>query len=292
MPRLPVIVNPRSGSAPAPETVEKLFREAGAEASVHLAHGSPKDLAHEIARAKPPLIVAAGGDGTVSAVASALVDTAIPLAVLPAGTLNHFARDIGVPQDPAAAVRIALGGKQLAVDVGEVNGRFFINNASLGLYPDIVRDRTRQQRRLGRGKYWAMFWAIFGALGRSPFMRLRLELDGNALDCLAPFVFIGNNQYVMEGFSIGTRSSVRGGRLSVYTTQRHGRAGLLRLAVRALFGRLAQAKDFLSSEARQVRVESTHRRVLLATDGEVTTMETPLEFNMRPASLRVMLPRG
>src|SRR4051812_22340935 len=115
MPPLPVIANPRSGGGPTGERITELFRNAGAEACVHLSLGA----LDELVRQRPPLIVAAGGDGTVSAVASALVDTDIALAVLPMGTLNHFARDLGVPLDPAAAVDIALKGKRRSVDVGE-----------------------------------------------------------------------------------------------------------------------------------------------------------------------------
>ena len=295
--RIPVILNATSGTGHDADThkqLHELFARHGMIPDILTARAGSEieEQVRKALRSDPPLVVVAGGDGTVSAVASMLSGTPITLGILPEGTLNHFARDLGIPAERERAVEVLATGAPVAVDIGEVNGRPFINNASLGLYPDIVRDRTRQQRRLGRGKYWAMFWAIFGVLGRSPFMRLRLELDGAALDCMAPFVFIGNNQYVMEGFSIGTRASVRDGRLSVYTTQRHGRAGLLRLAIRALFGRLAQAKDFLSADARQVRVESTRRRILVATDGEVTAMDTPLEFTVRPASLRVMLPRS
>lgn len=295
--RIPVILNATSGTGHDTGThreLHELFGRHGMVPDIHTARegGEIEEQVREAMRSQPPLIVVAGGDGTVSAVAAMLCGTRTALGILPEGTLNHFARDLGIPGERERAVEVLATGAPVPVDVGEVNGRRFINNASLGLYPDIVRDRTRQQRRLGRGKYWAMFWAIFGALGRSPFLRLRLELDGTARACLSPFVFIGNNQYVMEGFSIGTRSSIRDGRLSVYTTQRHGRAGLLRLALRALFGRLAQAKDFFSTEARQVRVESSRRRILVATDGEVTAMDTPLEFTVHPASLRVMLPRG
>jgi len=294
--RIPVLLNATAGSGHDAQThkeLHELFARHGMVPDIHTARAGSEIEAQvrKAMRSMPPLIVVAGGDGTVSAVAAMLRGTPIALGILPEGTLNHFARDLGIPSERERAVEVLATGTPVPVDIGEVNGKPFINNASLGLYPDIVRDRTRQQRRLGRGKYWAMFWAIFGVLGRSPFMRLRLELDGAAVNCMAPFVFIGNNQYVMEGFSIGTRSSVSDGRLSVYTTQRHGRAGLLRLAIRALFGRLAQAKDFLSTEARQVRVESTRRRVLVATDGEVTAMDTPLYFRVRPASLRVMLPR-
>lgn len=292
---IPVILNATSGTGHDTEThreLHDLFGRHGMTPDIFTARDGSEieDQVRKAMRTQPPLIVVAGGDGTVSAVASMLWGTQTTLGILPEGTLNHFARDLGIPSERERAVEILATGTPVLVDVGEVNGRPFINNASLGLYPDIVRDRQRQQRRLGRGKYWAMLWATFGALGRSPFLRLRLEVDGTARNCLSPFVFIGNNQYVMEGFSIGTRASVRDGHLSVYTTQRQGRAGLLRLALRALFGRLHQADDFSTTQARQVRVESHRRRLLVATDGEVTAMETPLEFNVRPASLRVMLP--
>ncbi|MEO7741725.1 MAG: diacylglycerol kinase family protein [Usitatibacter sp.] len=295
--RIPVILNATAGSGHDAKThreLHELFARHGMVPDIHTARRGSEigDQVRGAMRSDPPLIVVAGGDGTVSAVASMLRGTSTALGILPAGTLNHFARDLGIPGELERAVEVLATGTPVAVDVGEVNGRPFINNASLGLYPDIVRDRTRQQRRLGRGKYWAMLWATFGVLGRSPFLRLHLELDGRALHCVSPFVFIGNNEYVMEGFSIGTRSSVRDGRLSVYTTQRNGRFGLLRLAIRALFGRLEQADDFSSAQARQVRIESARRQLLVATDGEVTAMDTPLEFSVRPASLRVMVPRG
>jgi diacylglycerol kinase family enzyme len=288
--RLPVIVNPRSGSGSTPEQIAKLFSDAGAQADIRLSQGSPNDLAHQIAREKPPLIVAAGGDGTVSAVASALVDTPIALAVLPVGTLNHFARDIGVPEDGGAAVRIALGGKTRAVDVGEVNGRVFVNNAGVGLYPAIVRLREKQQRRLGRSKWHAMLWAIHAVLRSHPFLHLTLTLDGVEQRRRTPFVFIGNNVYQMEGFTIGLRERVDAGTLSVYLTRRGGRLGLLLLALRALFGRLLGARDFEAAAVSELRIDSRHTRMLVATDGEVEALELPLVFRIRPRALKVLVP--
>ena len=290
MPRFPVIVNPRSGSARSGEEIERIFKEAGAQADIRLARGSPSDLAHEIARQKPPLVVAAGGDGTVSAVASALVDTPIPLAVLPVGTLNHFARDIGVPDDPAAAVRIALGGKTRAIDVGEVNGRVFINNSSIGLYPAMVRLREKQQRRLGRGKWQAMLWAMHAVLRSHPFLDLTLTLDGVEHHRRTPLVFVGNNVYQMEGFMIGLRERVDAGTLSLYLSHRGGRLGLLLLAVRALFGQLLSARDFEAAAVSQLRIDSRHMRLLVATDGEVDAMDLPLVFRIRPRALKVLVP--
>ena len=294
--RIAVILNVAAGTGHSPEARERLrelFASHGMRAEI-LSAGNGEEIGQRVAEAMASgvaAIAAGGGDGTVSAVAARLSGTGIALAVLPLGTLNHFARDLGIPADCERAVEAIASGRRVAVDIGEVNGRPCINNASLGLYPDIVRDRTRQQRRLGRGKFWAMLWATLAVLHRSPFLRLRLEADGQPRQCRSPFVFIGNNEYTMEGFSIGTRSSLRDGRLSVYTTQRCGRAALLRLALRALFGRLHQAEDFASALVRRLRIDSRHERLLVATDGEVTSMRPPLEFTVRPGALHVIVPR-
>jgi diacylglycerol kinase family enzyme len=237
------------------------------------------------------VLVAAGGDGTVSAIASSVRGTKTALAVLPMGTLNHFARDLGIPTDIDEAVAAIGRGQRIAVDMGEVNGRYFVNNASLGIYPDIVRDRTRRQRRLGHGKPWAMMWAILSVMRRSPFLKLAVDIEGQeTFRCRSPFVFIGNNDYVMEGFNIGQRGSLRDGHLSIYTTTRRTRFGLFALALRALVGRLRQADDFAMAKATQLQIDSSRRRLLVATDGEVTAMDTPLTFRVLPGALQVVAP--
>jgi YegS/Rv2252/BmrU family lipid kinase len=272
--------------------LQELFARHGLVAKVFPASDGSEIVsqARAAVASKPSVVVAAGGDGTVSAVASCLKDTGIAMAVLPMGTLNHFARDLGIPADCEEAVAAIASGRRVAVDMGAVNDRPFVNNASIGIYPDIVRDRQRQQRRLGRGKFWAMLWAIHAVLKRSPFLRLHVQVDGEEHQIKSPFVFIGNNDYVMEGFSIGTRSSLRNGRLSIYTTGRKGRLGLLLLALRALFGRLEQAEDFVMDTARSLRIDTRRRRLLVATDGEVTAMDTPLDFRVLPGALQVIVP--
>jgi diacylglycerol kinase family enzyme len=199
---------------------------------------------------------------------------------------------VGIGSDLDVAIDAIGAGKTIDVDIGEVNGVHFINNASLGLYPDIVRDRVRQQRRLGRGKYRAMAWAILTALRRSSFLHLTIELGGKAHAGRAPFLFVGNNDYVMEGFHIGERASLRDGRLSVYTTRRRSRWGLVTLALRALVGRLRQADDFVAESVTRLRIDSHHRLLPVATDGEVATMRTPLEIRSLPRALRVVVPAG
>lgn len=236
-------------------------------------------------------VVAAGGDGTVNAVAAALLESGATLGVLPMGTLNHFARDLGIPATLDAAIATVVLGHAARIDVGEVNGRIFLNNSSLGLYPDIVRERQRQQRRLGRGKWLAFGWGTLAAMRRYPFLSLRLTLGDAVRWRRTPFVFIGNNVYQMEGFNIGERSRLDGGELSVYVAQRPTRWGLLKLALRALVGRLRQARDFDALTAQALTIETRKHRLHVATDGEVTVMTPPLQYRIRPAALPVLVPR-
>ena len=294
--RVIVILNAGSGvdgnDAERAERIAALFAVAGADAEVELArHGSELARLIEAAIARrPDVIVAGGGDGSVSCVAAALAGGTIALGVLPLGTLNHFAKDLGIPVDLADAVAVVAEGRIGRVDVGEVNGRVFVNNSSLGLYPDIVRDRERQQKRLGRGKWPALLWATISALRRYPFLGVSLVVDGKAVSRRTPFVFIGNNEYLMEGFAIGERSGMENGLLSLYVAQRPGRLRLLLLALRAFVGRLRQARDFDAMLATEIAVQSRHRRLRVATDGEVTVMTPPLAYRIRPASLLVVRP--
>ncbi len=178
----------------------------------------------------------------------------------------------------------------MRVDIGDVNGRTFINNSSLGLYPDIVRDRERQRRRIGRGKWSALLFASLHAAHRYPVLQLRIEVDGQPITRKSAFVFIGNNRYTMEGFEIGERARIDEGALSLYVTQRMGRFGLLALAIRALLRRLRQARDFDMVTATTLVVDTPGRHMRVATDGEVTLMETPLNYRIRPGALRVIAP--
>jgi YegS/Rv2252/BmrU family lipid kinase len=295
--RIAVIVNAAAGAGYTKEWADSLvgkFRTGGIEADVTLARSGDEivEAARHAVNEKPQAVVAGGGDGTVNAVASALLKTDIAFGVLPLGTLNHFAKDLGIPLELDEAVRNIVAGRVIKVDVGEVNERIFLNNSSLGLYPDIVRDRQRQQRRLGRGKWLAFVWAAMAALRRYPFLHVRLSLNGEEHERRTPFIFVGNNEYLMQGFNIGSRTSLSDGQLSLYVAQRTGRLGLLRLAISALFGRLKQAKDFDVLSATRIVVETRHKRMRVATDGEVTVMATPLHYRIRARTLRVVVPQN
>lgn len=295
MNNITVIINAASGTGHTSEwadTLAEKFRACGLEAQITLAKSGDEIIkaTQGAVAAGVPIIVAGGGDGTINAVASMLVGSGSTLGVLPLGTLNHFAKDIGIPLELDAAILQIAAGHTVRVDTGDVNGRVFLNNSSLGLYPDIVRAREKQQQRLGRGKWPAFFWACMMALRRFPFLHVRLSMDGEQHLRRTSFVFIGNNAYLMEGFNIGARACINAGQLSLYVSHHTGRLGMLRLAVSALFGRIRQEKDFDAVCTKELLIETHHRQLRVATDGEVNLMQTPLQYRIRPAALCVLVP--
>lgn len=295
--KLTVVINAASGDGHTTEWADTLtakFRTCGIEAHITLAKSGDEiaDTVQRAVEAGAPVVVAGGGDGTINEVASILIGTGTTLGVLPLGTLNHFAKDLGIPLELDQAIRHIAAGHAISIDTGEVNGRVFLNNSSLGLYPDMVNEREKQQRRLGRGKWLAFCWACLMALRRFPFLNVRLSIDGQQHLRRTAFVFIGNNEYLMEGFNIGARECMDAGRLSLYVSHHTGRFGLLRLALSALFGRIRQAKDFDVVCTSEILIETRHKHMRVATDGEVTVMAMPLQYRIRPAALRVLVPRS
>jgi diacylglycerol kinase family enzyme len=265
-----------------------LFSENGIEAELKMSD-DPSALAKNAVASDAEIIVAAGGDGTVSTVASELVGTDKTLGVLPLGTLNNFSKDLQMPQDLAAAVKIIAENNISEIDVAEVNGRYFVNNSSIGLYPRIVRKREHQQR-LGRGKWWAAAWATWRFLWISPFFRVRLMIEGRELFRKTPFVFVGNNDYEMDFYNIGRRQRLDGGNLSIYLLHGSGRRGLFSLVIRTVFGRLRQASDFEELNSTELRVVTKRRRIYAACDGEVFVTLSPLLYRIHPKALRVITP--
>ena len=292
--KIEVIVNSSSGPGHE-EGIENIlaeaFKAAGVDARISMARTGSEviSMAQQAARGNAEVVVAGGGDGTISSVASAVINTNKRLGVLPFGTMNHFAKDLRIPLDLAGAVETIVAGHETYVDVGEVNGHVFINNSSLGLYPIIVHKRQKQQR-LGWGKWPAYIWAAFSVLRRYPFLNVRVAVDSAELNTLTPFVFIGNNEYEMETLNIGGRAHLDKGELSLYMTNRTGRLGLVRLALRALLRGLHQEKDFVALCTKEIWIETRHKHVRVALDGEVTRIVPPLNYRARPRSLRVLTP--
>jgi diacylglycerol kinase family enzyme len=282
-----------SGADARAREIEAAFDAAGAPADLREIEGRKiSETARELARdaGADIVIAAAGGDGTQSAVAAALAGTPAAMGVLPLGTLNHFAKDLNLPLTLAAAARVIATGKPRPVDVADINGRIFVNNSSIGLYPRVVRHRDQQREQLGRGKWYAMLVAIFGIFRRFPQVRLTITANGETWHRTTPFVFVGNNEYHLNAFNLGQRSTLDGGQLCVYFANRTSRWGLLWMAIRALFGRLHQHKDFNALCATELTIESDRPLVSVALDGEVEQFKPPLHYRIRPRHLNVMLP--
>lgn len=290
-----VLLNARSGAGSGPERGDEiagLFAQAGVQADVVLAE-RPEDFGAAMERARAGgtrLVVAGGGDGTQAAVASWVAGTDCVQGVLPLGTLNHFAKDLGIPLALEDAVRTVAAGRVLQVDVGEVNGRVFINNSSLGLYPEIVRERELQRVRLGKSKWRALASATLRATQRPHGIAVRIESESEEQVRRTPFVFIGNNRYTMEGLDIGARETLQRGELALYLARRRGRLALLQLALRAIARRLDQAEDFEVVTGDAFVISTRDARIRVATDGEIAMIETPLRYRIRPGALRVLVP--
>jgi diacylglycerol kinase family enzyme len=292
---LTCILNSASGSHPGPELREKLsrvFAESGTPARILLAPSGAEipEMARRAVKENRQIIVAGGGDGTVNAVARELMGTSITLGVLPLGTLNHFAKDLQIPQDLEGAARNLITGRAVPVDVGEVNGHIFLNNSSLGIYPHIVRLREEQQNKTDRSKWVAFAQAFLSVLWHASFLRVRLCVDGKELSYKTLLIFVGNNKYETEGLNIGERRRLDAGELCVYVANGAGRVDLVRLAFLALFGRLHEASNFDALLTKQFSIEMRRPRTSVSMDGEVNQMNTPLNYLSHPGALRVIVP--
>jgi diacylglycerol kinase family enzyme len=235
------------------------------------------------------VLVAAGGDGTVSTVAGVAVQTRATFGVIPLGTLNHFARDAGIPLDLEKAIAAIVEGRTRALDVGAMNEAIFVNNASLGLYPHLVWERQQEQSR-GRGKSVAFLVALARTWRRYPTVGVHMTVDDVALVRRTPFVFVGNGEYRAEGVGLGTRASLNGGTLCVHLAPWVGRLEFLQLPIRALRGQLRNDARFESFRACDIRIETGDSRIDVALDGELRSYDTPLRFSIRRGALTTLVP--
>src|SRR6266481_9305295 len=194
MPGVVFILNGAAGANRADEAREQIARvaaESGAIARIQIAGSGVEicDFARLAVKEGAVAVVAGGGDGTVNAVASTLLGSEVALGVLPLGTLNDFAKDLGIPLDIEAATRNIFQGRQVSVDVGEVNGRIFLNNSSLGVYPRVVLlQHEEEQKKKGLNKWVALAQAALSVLEHYSLLRVRLCLDGKELSRKTPFV--------------------------------------------------------------------------------------------------------
>ena len=258
-----LLINPRGGTErPSAEELAQAARARGIEAQVL---DESEDLTELALSADAEVLGAAGGDGSVASVASVAVARDLPFVVVPYGTRNHFARDLGLDVDPLTALA-AFEGEERRVDVGRVGERRFLNNVSLGLYATLVHRREQHHRR-------RQLLAGLRALGRSIRSRpgVWARVDGEPVR--ARVLLVANNAYELSLFSIGERERLDEGRLYLY-------------AAKGVFPR---SWDERSGEHFELDVPGG--KVSAAIDGEPAELDTPLELAVERGALRVLLPR-
>lgn len=276
--------------------MESILSSGGARVDViQVERGmSIQDESDRIVASGADVLIAAGGDGTVNAAASALVHEHTALGVIPAGTLNHFARDLQIPLDPEQAAQVLAEGRTIRVDAAAVNGRVFINNSVLGLFPKyrIVREAWDRHgfgsTRIGR--FIATVAAVLKVFWRLPHLTVSFETQGRQRTLRTPFVLVGNNEHRMEGLRLGTRTRLDAGALWVYVMRPCSRWRLLRMIFDLVTGRTVRGNVFEIFPASHLAIDSKRRRIGVGIDGEMVRMRVPLKYECLPGALQVVVP--
>jgi diacylglycerol kinase family enzyme len=290
-----IVLNARSGAAENDSVAERAVEylsARGFDVRLHLVR-SPEALhraASAAAEGDASVVVAAGGDGTIAAVANRMCETGKVLGILPLGTFNYLARRFDIPAEVDEALAVIVAGHVSVVGVGEVNGRIFINNSSIGLYPAALKQRETTYRQIGRSQA-AAYLSVAMVLLRPPaLLNLQLTIDGVRLARRTPLVFAGVNPHQLEQFGIPGHECPEDGKLALYITRPLTTLQLWRLAVRGFVRGLHGAEDLEVVSARELVVDARRRRLRVAMDGEIVRLDLPLRYRFREDALRVLVP--
>jgi diacylglycerol kinase family enzyme len=293
--RVHVVLNAQAGALlrgthqTAIDTVTAAFARVGLAPRVGCADPAALERAIDDAASDGDIVVVGGGDGTLRSAAARLAHRPAALGVLPLGTFNHFAKDLGIPLDLDGAVRAIAEGTAQPRDIAAVNGHVFINHAGVGLYPHMVELRERLRGAGGLGKFPAMAIAMLDLLRAYPTFGLRIRVGGETRTRRSPFLFVANNGYILDAYGL-ERPDPRD-KLTLLLAHDAGRWALLRMGAKALIGRLGKdAYDALAFE--RAVIESRRDRLLVELDGEIEALAPPLEFKLMPDALRVVRPGG
>ena len=297
-----IVLNAGSGSADAAQIrriVEEGCAAAGRRHRIFVVgeRATVQALAREAverARAVGGVVVAAGGDGTVNAVAQATLGSGLAFGVLPQGTFNYFSRTHGIPRDTAEALQVLLTGQPRPAQVGLVNDRVFLVNASMGLYAELLEDRESYKARYGRSRWIAFFAGLLTVMRGHRHWNLRMAWRGQERDLRTPTLFVGNNPLQLLQVGIEHADAPENGQLAAVALKPVGVLAMPGLLVRGALGRLGGADEVLSFpfESMTVKAGRSHgaRRVKVATDGEVAWAEMPLLFRVSPEPLWLLRP--
>ncbi len=299
-----IVLNVGSGSNDAVATreiIEAVLTQAGREHLVRVVE-DPAQLHNiarqtvEQARSRGGVVVVAGGDGTINAVAQATLGSGCPFGVLPQGTFNYFSRTHGIPSDTTEAMRLLLTARAHPVQVGLVNDRVFLVNASMGLYPKLLENREAHKRQFGRNRLVAFWSGLITLLREHRQLRLLIEHRGETRHMRTPTLFVSNNRLQLEQIGIPQARLLEQGLLAAITLRPVGTLTMLWLLVRGAFGQLGEADSVTHFAFKRISVTpampyGTHR-VKIATDGEIVWLQAPIEFRVAPESLYLLKPES
>ncbi|MEO5718862.1 MAG: diacylglycerol kinase family protein [Chthoniobacterales bacterium] len=289
-----VILNAGSGSHEAQdsrEILEKVFRESGRSFGISVAPGNEIGrLAKEKAKSGCEILVAGGGDGTICGVAEAAREHGQTLGVLPLGTFNYFAKNLGIPLDLEEAARVILEGEPVRASVLDLDGRLVLNNSSIGIHPAVLLQRRKLYRRWGRNQLNAYLSVVLTASQPPPRLRVRLATKEGEVVRETPLVMICSNAFQMEAFALAGTECLAEGKFALYVARMAGRATIFRLGLRALFRRLRPGIDYEVICASDVTIETSRRRLRAAVDGELEVLQSPMRFRVAPRQLCVLVP--
>ncbi len=294
---LQLIVNHGSGSGDGEQLVA-LARDMAAAAGRQLTpqRVPPRQLlatakrAIEQAKEEQGVVIVAGGDGTIRSMAQLMAGTDVPLALIPSGTFNFFSRNHAIPMEPEAALRVAFDGHCRTVDLGEVNGEVFLINASYGLYSRLIRSREEHTRRWGRHQLVALWATLRALISRHPLHRLDLTLDDERRELVTPLVFVGTNALQLRNVELDVARCVEQRHLAVVVMRPVSSLDMLRLALRGLLRRLEQEQSLDTFCVDRLSLRPRRNTVELVLDGERMRFSAPLEFRVRRAALRLIVP--
>ena len=291
-----VILNARSGSHQAQETrqiLEKVLGESGRSFAITVVSGKTiARVAQEKAASGCEILVAGGGDGTICSVAEAALPAGKTLGIVPLGTFNYFAHNLGVPLAVEAAARVILDGQVVRAPVFDLNGRLVLNNVSIGIHPAVLWRRRRLYRRWGRNQISAYLSVVLTSFQPAPRLRVRLATGNGEAERETPLVMVCSNAYQMQLFQLAGTECLAAGKFALYVARMAGPATILRLGLRTLLRTLRPGTDYEVVCASEVKIE-THRRYLrAAVDGELEKMKSPMRFRVAPQPLCVLAPRA
>jgi diacylglycerol kinase family enzyme len=284
-----LVVNPRSGGdRPTPAEVAAEARRLGVETRLLREGEDAADVAAAAVRSGATALGIAAGDGPLGAVAAVAAEHDLPFVCVPFGTRNHFARDLGLVGDDPLAALTAFHGEERRVDLAVVDGRAFLNNVSFGIYAALVHDPGRRTRN----RVMAFLRLVSAALGRSRRpLDLSFETGGRQEHVMALIALIANNDYRLTNMAgLAERSRLDEGRLHAYVIRAVTRRKLVGLLALAAVGRLERAAGWEEWAATRFRIDSSRTRLHAAIDGDPVVLEPPLELEIRPGALRVLVP--